>query len=157
VFGFLADRLLDVSTPTAEAQTRISLTDLQAQIAALQAQIAALQTRVTVLESGAAIDASQITSGTLDAARLPDNVDASTLGGFAPYEFLTRPDAEAMYLSRWGGELWGPLTVWGPISGDGTMLTGVDATYLRGRPISNVAPAFGQALKWDGSSWVPIP
>jgi hypothetical protein len=67
------DRGLDVSLPTANAQTRISL-------ASLQADIVALQTRVDSLEDAVAtgpIDASRLT-GTIAAARIANDCIEAT-------------------------------------------------------------------------------
>ena len=66
---------------------------------------------------------------------------------------------QAGQVLKWDGARWAPGDAGGSGGAVGGDLSGVvtNATViaLRGRPISNVAPYPGQALRWDGSQWVP--
>lgn len=132
VFGVLADRLLDVSPPTAEAQTRISLADLQAQIATLQTGVAALEAGIQ------AIPASNIT-GVLTLNRLPPDV-------------VTQAQVAAQFVPLSGGTMTGPLACPSLISFGGVQV-GFDGNAAVNPGTMRFNGATNTIEFSDGTSW----
>ena len=66
---------------------------------------------------------------------------------------------------KWDGSQWAPAVDEDtpqvtslPVSGDVTGTTGATTVgALQGRSVGNTAPASGEVLKWNGSSWQPAP
>ena len=91
-------------------------------------------------------DASDITSGSLDVARLPPNIDAATLDGYDSSEFALanhdhdtryykRTEVDSYFLNLSGGTMTGALNVFdlyasGIIYGDGSNLMNLNASHL---------------------------